>query len=179
MVIVADTEKQSRAAWHQPENGGSLKSIMPKRWSKLKSQVEELFVPGLGLAIQCTQIRRTEANDGGLTTELGIFTVRLGKRVIWNFPTQFVDAWTVYPDGGNHDSYRVSELNELLRQYLDTPKAELPEKRFERDFFGLTDLLKAADRRLGRERLERELSGCETPGVNLILAARRSCSPAP
>src|SRR5438105_5152077 len=136
---------------------------MPKRWSKLKSQVEDLFAEDLSLHIQCSKIRRNSSNDGSLPTELGTFTVRLGKAIIWNFPKQFVTYWTQYPNGGNHYSFSVSDINALLREYLDTPRAELPKKVFPQDYFGITDILKAADRRLSIERIEEHFSSSDQP----------------
>jgi hypothetical protein len=41
----------------------------------------------------------------------------------------------------------------LLREYIDTPKELIFEKHFTADNWGLTDILKAADRRLGRGKL--------------------------
>ena len=41
----------------------------------------------------------------------------------------------------------------MLREYIDTPSSELMTKKFEGDHWGLTDILRAADRRIGRRRL--------------------------
>jgi hypothetical protein len=147
---------------------------MSKRWSKLRSPVESLFVDGLRLGIQCSEIRPTWNNEGSLVEVLGTFTVRLNKTVIWDFPKQFVTYWTGYPDGGNQYSYSVSDINGLLREYLDTPKAALPAKQFERDYFGITDILKAADRRLGLTRLTEYFASCDKPWVLSVLESRRA-----
>ena len=144
---------------------------MPKRWSKLRSQIESIFVEGLPLHIQCSEIRSGWDCKG--LVELGTFSVRLGKTVIWDFPKQFVTYWTQYPDGGNQFSYSVSNINQLLREYLNTPKSELPEKTFPKDYFGITDILKAADRRLGIDRLEEYFSSNKKPHVQAILEKRR------
>lgn len=145
---------------------------MAKRWSKLKKLIEDLFAPGLPLQIHCTAIRTTFDNEGSLAEVLGVFKVCLGKHAIWNFPRQFVNEETVYPDGGNWYAYGVRDLNELLRDYLDTPKAVLLKKEFARDFFGLTNMLKAADRRLGLERLEKHFKNCEQASLRQVLSAR-------
>ncbi len=145
---------------------------MAKRWSKLKSRVKELFVEGLPLNLQCSDIRRTWNNDGALTTELGVFTVRLNKIVIWDFPSQFVTYWTRYPDGGNHYSYSVSDINGLLREYLDTPRVDLLKREFNRDYFGICDVLRAADRRINLARLKSLYEEHEQPFISAILDAR-------
>ncbi len=146
---------------------------MPKRWSKLKKPIEDLFVQDLSLRIYCTDIRTTPENVGTFAEALGVLTFRLAKEVIWNFPSQFIDWETYYPDGGNPYSYRVSDLNGLLRSYLDTPKDSLLFKEFSRDYFGLTNILKAADRRIGLPRLEKHFQDFEQDSVDRVLAARR------
>ena len=145
---------------------------MPKRWSKLQSQVESIFMEGLPLRIHCSEIRPGWDHKG--LVELGTISVRLGKKVIWDFPKQFVTFWTQYPDGGNQYSYSVSDINRVLREYLDTPKSKLPRQTFSRDYFGITDILKAADRRLGIERLEEYFSTNTKPQIQAILEKRRA-----
>ncbi len=146
--------------------------FMAKRWSKLKKPIEDLFVPDLPLQVHCTDIRTTTRNEGSRAEILGVFIVRLRKDVIWNFPRQFVNEAFIYPGGGNHYSYGVRDLNGLLREYLDTPKDVLLNQDFARDYFCLTNILKAADRRLGLKRLERHFDKVEQDSVVNVLAAR-------
>lgn len=146
---------------------------MAKRWSKLKSKVEALFVKKLPLRVHCTAIRKTWENDGSLPEQLGVFTIRLEKEVIWDFPKQFVDYSTGYPDGGNHYSYSVADINNTLREYIDTPKDELLTKQFSGDHFGITDILKCADRRLGTKKIESHFHEATDSSIRLVLAARK------
>jgi hypothetical protein len=145
---------------------------MAKRWSKLRKLVENLFAPGLPLQIHCTAIRTTIHNKGLLAEILGVFTVSLGKDVIWSFPRQFVNEETVYSDGGDQYSFGVHDLNELLRAYLDTPREVLLKKEFPRDYFGLTNILKAADRRVGVNRLQKHFKDCVQESVGRVLEGR-------
>ena len=147
---------------------------MAKRWSKLKKPIEDLFVQALPLQIHCTEIRPTPRNEGSLAEVLGVFTIRLGKEIIWKFPRQFVNEETIYPDGGNPYSFGVRDLNHLLRDYLDTPKDALLNQEFPRDYFGLTNILKAADRRIGFERVQHHFKECEQDSVIRVLSVRLS-----
>lgn len=147
---------------------------MAKRWSKLKKPIEDLFVQGLPLQIHCTEIRTTPRNEGSLAEVLGVFTIRLGKEIIWKFPRQFVNEETIYPDGGHPYSFGVRDLNELLRDYLDTPKNVLLKKEFSRDYFGMTNILKSADRRIGLERLLQHFKNCEQNSVIKVVTVRRA-----
>ena len=146
---------------------------MAKRWSKLKKPIEDLFVSSLPLQIHCTNIRTSFKNEGSLAEVLGVFTIQLEREVIWKFPRQFVNEEMVYPGGGNAYSYGVRDLNELLRDYLDTPKEALLNKEFQRDYFGLTHILKTADRRIGLKRLEVHFKDCELDFVMKVLAVRQ------
>ena len=145
-----------------------------KRWSKLKKKLSELMVEGLPLQHHCTEIRRNWNNDGALTTELGVFCVRLEKRIIWEFPKQFVTYSTSYPGGGNQYSYCVSDINGLIREYIDTAKNELLSHEFRRDYFGICDILRASDRRLSIKRLEEYFTNEKRSFVNEILASRKT-----
>lgn len=102
----------------------------------------------------------------------GLFTIRLGKAVIWNFPSQFVVWKTGYPDGGNHYSYSVRDPNGILRDYLDTPKDGLLKNEFALDYFGMANILKSANRRLGLERLQERFNYCEHETVVKVLSVR-------
>ena len=145
---------------------------MAKRWSKLNAQVSHILDESLNLRLQCTKIRRNAKNAGSLAAELGVFTAHFGQSLIWDFPKQFVTTETTYPGGGNHLSYTVSDLNHLLREYVDTPREHLLTREFARDFFGLCHLLRSADRRLSVSRLESYFDGEEPFFVRALLNAR-------
>ena len=48
----------------------------------------------------------------------------------------------------------IPRISDLLREYIDTPKEAVFTKHFENDCWGIINILKAADRRFGRRRLE-------------------------
>jgi hypothetical protein len=100
--------------------------------------------------------------------------VRLGKEDIWNFPKQFIHNRTAYPDGGNQYSYGVSDINIILREYLDTPKDKLLEKEFERDYFGITNIIKAADRRIGLKKIIDHFKSSDQEFVLKVIEARNA-----
>ena len=43
----------------------------------------------------------------------------------------------------------VSDISNLIREYIDTPVSEIVYKHFENDYWGLANILRAADRRIG------------------------------
>ena len=124
-----------------------------KRWSRLKKKIEELFVDGLGLSIHCavytvnTRHHRLRSPRTWLVCD---------KVILWDFPGMFL-SWN-NPDVLSAISCLdddASTIGKLIDQYLQTPKEELLDTEFELDRWGFTDLLKVADRRIGKDRLKK------------------------
>lgn len=154
---------------------------MPKRWSKLQKEIEELLDPKLGMRIQC---RRYRMDSQYGSTDLPRYWITLNGKVLFDYPKQFL--------GTDSPSYSVREgerkylslkeaypysndirtLSEVIREYIDTPKDALLQKEFEKDKWGLTDILKAADRRLGKKRLIEYYADNNNLAVKEILASR-------
>ena len=124
-----------------------------KPWSKLKSRVEALWADKLQLAIHCTSYQWPHP---GRPEPVSRHWITLSKAILWDFPGPFLSTDRIrggpvayaslhFPNGG-------SIVGELLREYLDRPKAALFEP-FDNDQWELTDILRAADRRIGRQTL--------------------------
>ena len=102
------------------------------------------------------------------STDLPRYWITVGKRIVFDYPKQCITG-----EGNGNYPYetQVSDISDVIREYIDTPPSDLPEKRFDRDAWGLTDLLKAADRRLGKEKLTRYFAS-PSEAVAEILALR-------
>ena len=66
----------------------------------------------------------------------------------------------------------ISDISKLIREYIDTPKPEIFDKHFENDYWGLADILKAADRRNGTRRLQRLKHKTNNTAANKIIELR-------
>ena len=122
-----------------------------KRWSKLKKKIENLFVPELKLALHCNVYK--------VTTKHYTYTsprtwLQCDKQILWDFPGMFF-FWK-NPNDESSIEY-MEEFAEvpgrLIDQYSETPVHQLLKRPFEDDAWELTDTLKVADRRLGRDKL--------------------------
>ena len=103
---------------------------------------------------------------------------------IFSHPKQFLDASSsVYSIIEGKKKYHplkeaypyctdVRLISDLIREYIDTSKHLLVQKQFAKDRWGLTDIFKAADRRLGRNRLLEHYADCNNDVVKKILTAR-------
>lgn len=134
-----------------------------KRWSRLQNELRALFVPALHMDIQCG-VHRTDSARG--ETDLPRCWVCLGRQTIWSYPQDFPDSAQDYPCLTD-----MSTISELLRLYIDTPRWQLLHRVFADDRWGLTDIMKVADRRLGLRRLEGMRDELSAPALK-VLAAR-------
>lgn len=146
-----------------------------KPFSKLKKQIESLFIPELKMQVNCISYPiRSQYGSSSIPR----FYVQLGKEIIWDFPKDF-------PIKDIHYHYWKEDtgISNLIREYIDTPVLELLDKTFENEqiiiepqrcnfYLGLIDMFIAADRRIGKEKLMKWSSEIENPKVKLILAKR-------
>ena len=152
-------------------------------FSKLKKNIESLFDEKLKMQFCC--IAYPMRSQYG-STSIPRFYVKLGKEIIWDLPKDFK-----YKE---IDIYQWSEGNDicnLVRDYIDTPLDKLLNKKFKEDTFkiilqylwertqedvvleiNLSHLLKAADRRLGKEKLKKWATKVQNPKVDRILEIR-------
>ena len=119
------------------------------RWSQLKGLLEALWDENLDLKMHCTVHRGPD----GLA--IGRYWIVFKGQTIWEEPRDVAS----FLKAGRGNSV-ATEITAVLRQYLDTPKDELLSAAFPGDRWGLTEVLLAADRRIGKRRLVELKSKC-------------------
>lgn len=169
---------------------------MPKPWSSLQKSIYALMDDSIGLQIHCMVYRMKRGRKKGQNT-FPRYTITLNGETLWDYPKDFLHIlnkekllprvgsfidpktgesfekkycdYIYYPDYG-YGEYRISRL---LAQYVNTPAEKLYAEPLPFDFWGLTYILLAADRRVGKRRFSelREKSGGSN-AVVAILAAR-------
>ena len=147
-----------------------------KRWSKLQKQFYELVDEGIDFQIHCA-VYRMQSRRGG--TDLPRYFITLAGEIIFDYPKDFVlksggvkslarSALTkIYPYGND-----ISDIGELIREYIDTPKEELFAKHFGADDWGLANILKAADKRIGKRRLQILAKNKKNQAMQRVVQAR-------
>ncbi len=153
------------------------------RWSKLQKQIYLLLDKNINLQIHCSVIRmKSERGSTGLPR----YFITLDKDVIFDYPKQFInkklpDEMLKYSIDKNvtlkvQELYpyvtEISDISDLFREYIDTPLNDLYEKEFTSDEWGLTDILKSADRRIGLPKLKQFVSKMQNDIVEKIITAR-------
>lgn len=123
-----------------------------RRWSKLKKKVEGLWTPDLDMAVHCNSYR----HEAHTLYNMERHWIVLNGVIIWDFPGPFLKSKN--PDHPNPVQYHPSMSfptppAKLFDEYLSCPVDELLTRKFEEDHYGLGDIMRAADRRLGKTRL--------------------------
>ena len=153
-------------------------------FSKLKKTIESLFDDKLKMEFCCNSypIR----GQWGHKNSIPRYYVKLGKEIIWDFPKDFdmEELPFYYWAYNNH-------INELVHDYIDAPIDKLLTKKFKYDKntfimqyldlnqqdkleidYKLTEIFKAADRRIGKEKLLIWAKKLANPKVDKILEIR-------
>ena len=125
---------------------------MAKRWSKLQSRLYRLIDPALNFQIHCA-VYEMNSNDGWHGNKLPRYFITIGKEIVFDYPKDFDTTWeygyNAYPWKTDMD-----RLSELIADYIQCSEADLM-KAAEGDRWGLTDILRVCDRRIGKRRLQK------------------------
>lgn len=142
----------------------------PHAWSNLAACVEDLIAPPLKGRL--TLGHHKMARDGDFC---GTYWFDLDGKRIWELPGPWAtdDAKGYYYRSPYFCRWEDASITErLIGTYLDTPRDELLEP-IEKDQWGLTDILRAADRRIGFLRLSFwAMSSLDTRPARTVLGAR-------
>jgi hypothetical protein len=145
-------------------------------WSKLERRLRDLPDPGLGLRFRFTAYRY-EVIETPHPSELACkFWITRSRRTIWAVPR---DRNARGADGAIDGYGRRSPgwLVEIASDYLQLPRASLIEWHRDWDGWGLVDILKACDRRIGRRQWPALRSALQEPVALYLLDLRERKRP--
>jgi len=141
---------------------------MSKRWSKLQKELYLLFVSKLNLQLHCC-VYRMKSQYG--LTDLPRYYFTLDGGIIWDYPKDFILISSTEKRTYPHQN-SMSDISILIREYINTPKLTLFDASFNHDKWDLIDLLKAADKRIGKTRLLKLLNQTKSGAVKRIINKR-------
>ena len=154
---------------------------MSKRWSKLQREIYDLIDSEINLQIHCSIYRMSSQNG---STDLPRYWITLGKEIIFDYPKQFLEKkLSDYGRNKPRPKYQTVErmypyttdidtISNIIRDYIDSPLDTLLSLNFEFDNWGLTDILKAADRRIGKTKLSEHFRDTDNETIRKIMKAR-------
>jgi hypothetical protein len=127
-------------------------------WSKFKKRIESFWAENLDMVVHCTAYTYHTNHS---SYEIPRYWIVLNGEMIWDFPGVFVRGYGGgYGRGKSTDrlpsiQYWLSTeafASQVMEQYMDCPVANLFDT-LKYDEWELGDILRAADRRIGKKRL--------------------------
>ena len=149
-----------------------------KRWSRLQKSLYQLTDESIDFQLHLS-VYRMQSSRG--STVLPRYWITLDGEIIFDYPK---DRMVKDENGislvGNLDGgtmyypycSEISDISCFIREYIDTPAKELLRKHFDSDNWGLANVLKAADRRIGRRRLGELRKRTGNKAAHKIIARR-------
>lgn len=138
-----------------------------KRWSKLQKELYKIIDGGIDFQLHCCAYRMKSQRGAASVPR---YWITLDGEIIFDYPKQYE----------NRDGYPyvngASDISGIIREYIDTPVNEIFDRAPDGDFGELTEILKAADRRIGRRRLEELLIKTDSAAAKKVIAARKKCT---
>ena len=141
-------------------------------WSKLQKQLYNIIDPTANFQMHCSVFKTKSAWNAGQKSGISKkqetiprYWITINKETIWDFPVMFLNEeslvhpwWKVTEDSPNtiDNTYFCSDnytwISDVIRGYIDTPKSELLTVEFEKDKFGLVNILRKYDRRISKNK---------------------------
>lgn len=110
--------------------------------------------PSVNFQIHCS-LYEMNSNNGYHGSKLPRYFITIDKEIIWDYPKQF-DTTFKYGFNSYPWDTDISDISNVIEEYIQCPSGELM-KEFVNDKWGITDILRVCDRRIGKRRLK-ELS---------------------
>ena len=142
---------------------------MSKRWSKLQERVYNIVDPELNFQIHCA-LYEMNSNDGWHGEKLPRYWITIGKEIVFDYPRMF-NTFERYGFNSYPWYNDISCISDLIEGYIERPKEKLMEP-FENDSFGITNILRVCDRRIGKRRLKKIYDNVDNDVIKRIIELR-------
>lgn len=139
-------------------------------WSKLERKLRDLPDPGLDLRFRFTAYRQESIETPWAGDAACKFWITQGKQTLWAVPRDRHSGDTREVDFTARRS--PAWLVELAAEYLQVPRNQLIEWTPDWSGWGLPDLLKACDRRIGKRQWDTLRQQLTEPAALRLLALR-------
>lgn len=123
---------------------------MSKRWSKLQSRLYNIIDPDINMQIHCS-LYEMNSNDGWHGNKLPRYFITIDKEIVFDYPKDF-DNTKKYGFNSYPWDTDISGISNVIEEYIQSPKDKIL-KEFSNDKWGITDILRVCDRRIGKRRL--------------------------
>lgn len=137
---------------------------MPRRWSKLQKRIYNLVDPKVHFQIHCVLYKKKSPLG---RDRLPRYFITIGKDIVFDYPKEA----TLEEKYNSLWSSDVDKISDLIEEYVQRPKERLFDD-FPDDRWGITDILRACDRRIGREKLKNLREDTESDRIKFIINRR-------
>lgn len=142
---------------------------MPRRWSKLQRRIHAIFDPNICLQFHCAIYRI----PGHVDSVCPRYFLMLNGEIIWDWPRDYIDDIS-YEE--MHLVYResASKISDSIADYLNSGREAILSLR---DNWGIWDIFRSADRRIGRKQWDDLLEDSNpkvSTAVERIITARKN-----
>lgn len=124
---------------------------MSKRWSKLQTRLYGLMDPSVKFQIHCA-LYEMNSNDGYHGNKLPRYWITIGKEIVFDYPKNF-DTTERYGFNTYPWDTDINMISCTIEDYIQCPESKLMD-HFVNDRWGITDILRVCDRRIGKRRLQ-------------------------
>ena len=135
-----------------------------------------MFAADINLRVYCTVYHKPSYFSHNGKLEIPRLWVTLDKEIIFDWAKDFekMTIQTSEDSCGQRPVYwcDISGITAFIQEYIETPVDELIDKTFETDLFGFADILKAADRRIGKKKLLLLLDKTQCQAAKMVIAKR-------
>lgn len=144
---------------------------MSKRWSKLQSRLYNIIDPDINMQIHCS-LYEMNSNDGWHGNKLPRYFITIAKDIIFDYPKDF-DTTKKYGFNSYPWDTDISGISNVIEEYIQSSKDKIANE-FSNDKWGITDILRVCDRRIGKRRL-RQIRDNTDNEVLLNIINKRLC----
>jgi hypothetical protein len=112
-------------------------------FSQLQSRLYLITAPELDIQFHC-EVYRMKSQRG--SSDLPRLYFKSGKEIVWDYPRDFETEYYPYTP-------EATRINNIVGDYLQAAPSTIQTYSHPEDKYGLVDLLKVIDRRVGKRRL--------------------------
>lgn len=142
---------------------------MARRWSKLQKRIYRMIDPNLDWQIHCINYR-VPGHEG--MQEFPRYFVTLNGKIIFDWPKENpLGQGSNLPglDIAKQAFWCASDISEAIVEYLD---ADTKKQMTLKDPWGIVDIVRAADRRIGRRRWDQVFAISNSAGREILMARK-------
>ena len=117
-----------------------------RNWSKLQSKLYQIMIDDFQIHVT---IYKQNSLTASRNNKLPRYWITVGKDIVFDYPRLCDNPYYFSWDSD------MSSISSVIEEYILCPKEELLAYKSSLDFYGIVDILKVCDKRIGKRRFEK------------------------